>query len=320
MTRPISRVLIRFIGALLLLPLASIASVEAACPNVCDCMGQAKSFSLVAEKLMVLQEATLNYYGYAQLIETYVGGDVCTPRLLASGPSGYGTFMYGALATNSKGTAASFRQKGPYQDNYTYGVQVDLLATGGGAVKGLANLDYYTLDTTGTHPRVGDCRQAILDMKAASETFAALPPTQVLGTFLVKDDFATIEAGPGVNVIDMTRMLLLPGSSYGISGAAILDIVTEDDTEAVIINTLGLVVGEFCQIYADDPTKVIINVVGPGPQVRISPFALADLTILAPERTATVGMQLGDFAVGGLMAKRVRLKGSTAYSTLDECP
>lgn len=320
MSRPIPRVLIRFAGAFLLFALVPLAPVEAACPNVCDCMGATKSFSLVAGKLMVLQEATWNDYGYSQLVETFVAGDICTPRLLASGPAGYGTFMYGALATNSKGTAASFRQKGPYQDYDTYGVQVDLLATGGGAVKGLANLDYSYLDTTGTHPRVGDCRQAILDMKAASAAFDALPPTQVLGTFLVKDDYATIEAGPGVNVIDMTRMLLLPGSSYGISGAAIVDIVTQEDTEAVIINTRGLVIGEYCQIYADDPTKVIINVVGPGPQVRISPFGLADLTILAPERTATVGLQLGDFAVGGLMAERVRLKGSTAYSNLDECP
>ena len=53
--------------------------------------------------------------------------------------------------------------------------------------------------------------------------------------------------------------------------------------------------------------------------VKIGRHTTIEATLIAPERTISVGPQVGDFYLGTIMGKRVRLKGSTAVGSLDAC-
>jgi choice-of-anchor A domain-containing protein len=305
-----------FVSVLLLAAVVRAAPAQGGCPNVCDCVGHGKQFDVMASKLLVVQSGSFAYYGYPYQVSGLVWGDVCAPKVLAFGFGSAPASLYDVLATNSTGTAASFGKLGRYDG---YGASAYTVATGGGAVKGIQNLTYYAIDTTGTEPRIADCRQAITDMQSASTTLGALPPTGQLGTLIVAGTEYDIDAGPGVTVLNADRIVMLHRGESGLSGAASIYISTAATTEAVIINTRGLVTEEYSQFYVDDATKVVINVVGKGSTVRIGRHSTIEATLIAPERTISVGPQLGDFYVGTMMGKRVRLKGSTAAGSLEYC-
>jgi hypothetical protein len=174
------------------------------------------------------------------------------------------------------------------------------------------------IDVTGTYPKLPSCARAIADMEAASATLAALPPTQEIGTLDVRGDDVYLDMGPGVNVIAADRIRVLKGSYYGSYGYLHIDAGVAD---AVVINTKGLTVGTYGFISTYEPEKVIINVVGPGPAVRIGRFAGIEIPILAARRTVSVGVQAGDFYTVNIFANRITLKGASVFDVLSYiCP
>jgi hypothetical protein len=301
--------------AFLLAPVGEAA--DAACPpagNLCECVGEASKFNIVATGKVSALERKLVYYGYGYLVETYVEGHICGTKVLASGPVGHPTYLTDILATRGAGSVAmSFAKKDPYNDG-GYGVSAFDVATGGGKISGEENVEASVIDITGTHPKVPSCQQAILDVQTANATLSAMTPTRDLGFVRVRGDYLDIDADPGVNVWTADRIQVIPRSYYGYPQRASLYINFDVDTEWVIINTGGLTVGELSSIYTSDPEHTIINLVGQGPSVKVGKFGSIEPAVVAPLRNVLIGLQLGDFAIGSVMGKHVRLSGSTAFN------
>jgi hypothetical protein len=293
-----------------------------ACPSdPCDCLGEAKNFTLIGSKLVVVQEGRQTAYNYDYLVGSFVIGGVCTPRLVASGPVGLPTHFTAGYAVNGPGRiAASFAQRIPPGYEADYGVSTLYLSTGGGSIKGLRHAAELIVDTTGTDPGIASCRQAMLDVESASATLAGLVPTHDFGKVLLKGTDLEIEAGPGVNVVTTERIYVLPRKEDGFLEPGRIFVTTVPETEAVIINTSGLWIGEVSGIFIQDPVRVIVNVVGPGPTVKIGRDGFSEAPILAPERSVSVGVVDPELSAGPIMARRVRLKGGTAYDNFSACP
>jgi hypothetical protein len=175
-----------------------------------------------------------------------------------------------------------------------------------------------SIDTTGTSDRVPQCRQAIVDMQSASAMLGALTPTMTLGAVTVRrGEYVEIDVGDGVQVIDADRILITPRRyNDGYAAGANLDFRRGPGTTQVIVNTRGLVIGELSSLTGAD----IVNVAGAGTAVRIGQFAYLEAPLLAPQRRVSVGLQLGDFAVGSVMAKSIRMRGSTSFNSWSICP
>jgi hypothetical protein len=314
-----------FVGTLLSLAIAQSSPGEAACPsNPCDCLGEVKNFTLVASKLLVIQEGRQTAYHYDYLAGAYVEGGVCAPRIVASGSVVLPThFTYGFATAGPGKIAASFSRRIPpgYDGDYGYGVDALGVSTGGGSVKGIQNLsDADVVDTSGTNPGIASCQQAMLDMETASATLAALPPTQNLGTVLVKGTDLDLAAGPGVNVFAADRIYVLPRKDGEFLEGGRIFVETVPTTEAVIINTSGLWIGDVSAIHTTDLVRVIINVVGGGATVKVGRDGFSEAPILAPERSVTLGVQDPELGMSPVLARRVRLKGGTASDNFSACP
>ena len=314
-----SRSFVFLSGLLVALAAGGAAPASAACPeDVCDCVGEAKNFNLVAEKRMQIIEGFYNAGGYVYPIETFVDGHVCAPKVLLSGPADHGSTVYDLLATSGpQSIAARFRSRDPYRTG-GYGAYADDVITGGGIIRGESVLGASSIDTTGTSARVPQCRQAILDMQSASATLAALTPTMSLGTLTVRrGEYIEIDVGPGVQVIDADRITITPRRyNDGYASGASLDFRRGPDTTQVIVNTRGLFIGELSNLTGAD----IVNVVGTGTTVRVLQYGYLEAPLLAPQRRVDIGLQLGDFAVGSIMARAIRMRGSTAFNSWTVCP
>lgn len=300
-------------------------AARAACPeSICDCLGEAKTFSVVASGVPSIKGGryrfTGGYPGYPT--GTFIEGDLCAPAALLSGFVDSQTGLFNLIALAGPGRiAAQFYAHDPYHEGYSYpGVLVDeQVITGGGRVVGEVEVGV-GIDTTGTHPRLGSCQQAINDMQSASATLAALAPTQDLGRVSVRGETFEINAGPGVNVIAATEIALrvkrVPPYEY--PEPAILQINLDPSTQAVIVNTPRLRVRGECEIvvdYSGSEGKVILNVPGHGSTVAISLQGTVTVPILAPDRRVLVGGKLvtgvfewGDYSVVNLFARRVSLR------------
>jgi hypothetical protein len=305
------------LAAILLLSTAGLARAD--CPNpadICECVGEAKNFNLVATKDIRIGDYRQVYYGYPYFTQAYVQGNICTNRVNARGHIYYPTYLGDdVLLLRGPGSwAAKIRKHGDRYGYGGYGVTADLIATGGGHIRGEENLSVYEVDTSGTHPGLDPCEQAIVDMESASAALAALTPTQDLGRINIRGEYVYIEAGPGVAVLQASRISVRPIRYEGYPEPGWLYIEWGPETEAVIINTSDLRVGDGCQVYSDGPQdKTIINVPGKGRKVYIEDLAFVEPPILAPQRPVRVGHGLGDYAVNNVMGKRIRLKGSTAH-------
>jgi hypothetical protein len=263
------------------------AAAPAACPEVfCDCLGEAAQYQVVASDEVNMQPGSYPSEGNA----VYDGSSafaVCTTtgfiKGTTAGANGGGAASvehFVALAgpgrTAVRASSVGDVSAGP-------NVNVTLLVTGGGSFVGAGEADVQQLDTSGTHAQVSACTQAVADMQTASETLAALTPTQEYDKIvLTGDDELDINAGPGVNVIKVGEIVLR--SSPAFLGTE-LRINTLPETDSVIINTGFLSVGPISRITG---SKTIINVAGPGPGVRYLRHADVDVPVLAPQRSLKI--------------------------------
>ena len=193
------------------------------------------------------------------------------------------------VATATAGTAIRFTASPPnaYMMNEISGDAV----TGGGAVKGNAALYYLggAIDTTGTHPALASCVQAMADARRVSAQFAALQPTRVLGD---------VRVGPGerVDIIGGQNEVVQIGSLTVAGGNEDLGCNKYSYTEppgqlsisadSMVVNVTGKVQFGHCAAVTGG-YDVVINVVGKGPSIRVGRENFPP-AILAPERTLIV--------------------------------
>jgi hypothetical protein len=292
-----------------LLAAAVTTGTYGACPqDVCDCLGEARNFALVTAGSQYLGIAREFGGGERTTYGTEVG-DVCAHTAKSTGFVAGPNVVDGDLvALAGTGTALRFFTYDPY-DSYggsDPGLRVEgTVATGGGRVIGDIDTDT-PVDTSGTHPKLASCRQAIADMQSASAVLAGLAPTQDVGPIRVRGDVGHLTAGPGVNVFAASQVRVVPDDP--LFGYGALEIDMHPDTEAVIINTRGLYLGPWTEIGCSNCTgKVIINVYGGGPSVNLSFASFVGAVILAPERA--IKAEQWAWAVS-LLARQARLRGS----------
>ncbi len=261
------------------------------CPhNLCNCLGAAGDFGVIAARSLQVKEGKYSEGGESEPIENAVSGSVCS----ASGKFGakeIGTAIDGDLILTNGGpkVAATFspiKFDGMIEPG-TY-VTGDV-ATGGGPIKGL---DYLLADGSvtvdGSNSQIANCQQGVADFQAASTFLASRPPTQTLSEIIVDtgDEYA-INLGPGVHVINVDTIKVVPAKIDGEPEPSDLAINFGPATETVIINVgKALTVGEDCSIRVTPghAGSVILNL--PAAQkLSLKLGALLDPVLLAPLKT-----------------------------------
>lgn len=289
---------------------------EAACPQTpCDCLGEAGGYRVVAAEHVNAGVGMVRDASFRFPIGTIIlDGDVCSTTAILGEPASDYTEIDGdlyALAGPGK-VAIKARIFGPSQGD-TVGAFTN--ATGGGSVVGpIAGV----VDTTGTHPGIASCQQAISDVSAASQTLAGLATTISLGEVRIYDGSdVEIDAEPGVNVISAGRIALKALQIGQNIDDSSLTINVGPTTDAVIINAASLFVGKNCALrIIGDERKVLLNLPGAGPTVLVQEDALVDATVLAPERVIRVGSRTELNAAHG---RRVLLRGPFLAQSTDIC-
>ena len=276
--------------------------VGAACPQVpCDCFGQAGQYSIVAT-----EAATLNWGTYRSEGTTLYSGAnlsaVCATTAslkgISAGPDSGGAAEVGTLVAVAGPGSQAVRASSRGGIN----VFADLLVTGGGVFSGADQADVQQLDTSGTHAQVSACTQAMADVQSGAQTLAALTPTLDYGDIvLTGDETLDINVGAGVTVIKARKILL---RASPISYPPVLRINTVPETESVIINTDELSAGYASEVQG---SKTIINVVGPGPSVRLTKYSGVSVPVVAPERIVKITVPFTTMA--SVYARRVFVRG-----------
>ena len=169
-----------FVVAVFVAGLAGTA--QGACPNnLADCLGSAAVFDVVADKLNMYR-GNICDDGCGPVPS--LTRDACASKAVVGGPT---PALSGIDQLSNLIAVGAFRSPVAFIDQTGYfgGIGVKVLGdvvTGGGLVRGLDNVTILgVVDESGTDPRVGTCAAAAVDMRAASDTLAALTPTASLG-------------------------------------------------------------------------------------------------------------------------------------------
>ena len=293
------------------------------CPeDICECLGAAGDFSTVATAQAKVKSGKISVSGYGYAIPVFIEGSTCQPlgkyTGLAEGELDLGEDVVAAAPT---GTALKFKGYKYYGYSYPGVFVAGDIATGGGTIKGQNYVELGgVIDTTGNHIQIADCANAITDVKNASATLAALPPTQTLGdVFIGNGDTYTINVGTAeTEVIEINKLVIKPRKYYGYAYPSYLEINLDITTGTAVINVNEkLAIGQACEIIVNgDIEDVIINVPGPGSSVRIGKQAIVPTAILAPDRKLNAG---ADAFCANLYAAKLNIKGASVSDTLF-CP
>jgi hypothetical protein len=290
---------------LALLALASTLApiARAACPQTyCDCFGQAGQYSIVATESARLIWGTYRSEGSTVYESANVAG-LCTTAVslkgIEAGVNTAGSVGVGTLVALAGAGSEAVRATSVGDD---FQVFVNLLVTGGGALVGADEAEVDQLDTSGTHAQLATCTQAMADIRSASQTLAALPPTLDYGSIvLTGDEQLDIDVGPGVTVIEADKIVL---RASPLSYPPRLRINTVPETEAVIVNTEQFSAGYASEVQG---SRAIINVVGAGPSVRLTKYSGVAVPILAAERTVKITVPFT--VMSRVYARRVFVRG-----------
>lgn len=284
--------------------------------NICTCLGEASRFDVIAGQALKVRLGRTRNSGYTYPVSSGIAGSVCgqTASVAASTDAIIDIGGDMMLLAPAGSVAATFKAKGDGSAGTSLGGD---LATAGGSIKG-AELVFVNgvTDTSGTHPGITTCTQAMGDATAASTHFAALATTQDLGKLIVRGGSATpavISTHAGVNVITATTIAVQPARVDGYREGSELQIDIDSSADSVIINTGSLRVGASCLVSLTgevDQTKVIINVTG---KAKVSKDASVEPAILAP--TGSV-IALTGSTVSSVFGRKVLIKGAQAGGIL----
>jgi choice-of-anchor A domain-containing protein len=304
------------------LAVSGAAAAPVDCPtDLCACLGEASSFDVVAGASLKSKTGKERSSGYSYPIATTIADAVCAESATVSGRSDAVTTFGDTTLVAPTGTAASFKAAKVYGGVEPGTLIEGDLVTGGGTIKGAEAVTVTgATDTSGTHPEVSHCGQAMSDAASASATLAALEPTQDLGEIDANGGGASpfvITAGPGVNVIRTPAIYVKPIKVSGYQEGSAVVVEMDAETDAVIIDTAKVSVGQLCEISlagdGADPSRVVINVSGTG-AIKVSKGAIVEPMILAPDGKISVrdGSQASN-----LYARNVSLKGAEVGGMVD---
>jgi hypothetical protein len=316
-----------------ILVLAALPSTARAV-DLCSTLGAAARFVTVVSSRMKTQRSTVeSIQGTAFL------GSVCMGRgrLDLAGVYDDGNGLGADLvATQASGTALRITGIGDDFGGVAY-VDGDV-ATGGGAIRGTFDEVVGTTDTSGAHPVVATCAQAMADAETASATLAALPPTQVLGTIRIALGTGyTIDARGGA-VVQIGSLVLEGQRRRRVAGP---DLRTCDDGIDTTLDVLGdagdttvltiahLDVGNCGRIRpqrvgSGEWPRLLLNVPGAGRQVRVGFEARMydGVDLLAPHRSLVVTGSSYDYGtlLNQIWVKRASFQGYSAARAYHTCP
>jgi hypothetical protein len=297
---------------------------------ICSTLGKAADWGFVASDKVIVKAARTGY-GYIRF-GAYINGPLCTTQAKLANTALYKNFRpypdAELVATQSTGTAVVFKGPG---GGATRGIPdnrvVGSIATGGGAVKDLNTNSEYNyplyvqdgiIDTSGTHPALGECAQAKTDTLAASQALAALPPTQTFGRIDVgRTEYFEIDAtGGGVINIEALRLQGNVLNHYGGYSSKYCDesaasfYVHANAGDQVVLNIGQLKIGNCA--WLDVGGTTIVNLPGPGKKITVGVQAEGVyFPILAPERNIVITGSEDDNGtyVDLLWVKRALIKG-----------
>jgi hypothetical protein len=323
-------------GRIVLLLLVAAIPATAFAIDLCATLGEAGRFVIVTSSKLTTRRSTVPYIqgiGFS--------GSVCIERgtLDIAGVYASAAVLGGDLvATRAAGTALNIRGIGDDDFGGQAFVEGDV-ATGGGRIRGEFDEVEGVVDTTGSHPAVARCTDAMADAALASEVLAALAPTQVLGhVFVPLGEQATIDArGGGVVqidslVLDGQRMQREEGETIRTcdDGVDTALSILADPGDTVILN-VGRVDVRNCarirpQVVGGSVAApgVILNVPGKGRRIRIGVEAdlFRSVNLLAPQRNLEVVGSSYDFqtALSHVWVKRAVVGGFAFAESNQPCP
>jgi hypothetical protein len=302
-------------GALAFIVALSVRAVSAeaqTCPeDLATCLGAADQFTVVADRFTLRPERTESV-GFPVFVDADVSGSVCTNRATLTGGFFSDVSVGGdVIALEDQGTAVRF---GPTTDYYglrTQGVRItgDLITGGGSLYLEQWAQVHGVVDTTGMHPKLDACRQAMLDMRQAAETLGGLASGEHLGVIVVPtSDQQVVEfSGTGVQVKDAIRITLKGKKSPELGSTLILNVAAAVDSAVLNVSNV-LKVGRNSSVLFGGmvPFRAIINV--QGPRATILPkSADVEAPLLGPDATLTAKAATD---VCSLYGRIVRVRGA----------
>jgi len=273
-------------------------STSARAGMVCDTLATTAHYAALASKKITTALMYDPFNACHNNVEFHAGL-CCTNAQLAATPifdSG-APFASGLTALAVTKTAVGIGPNPPGATCSQPYIEGDL-ATGGGVVVsayGLTPGQTGVIDTTGTHPALGACTQALADALAASTAFAAMTPTQVFDKVIIQPGQVLDLVVSDGEVVQMKQLNLVRGPySHPDQGTcpglqSKLRISGLGPGEKAVINVTATVsIGDCSVIENSEFAGVVINASGPG-SVR---FGISvdnqGAAILAPLRTIGV--------------------------------
>ena len=280
---------------------------------ICGPLGDLPLYSAVALKTITTK---LGASAYQSWFGTEFYGSACVGRGRFRGARVFEQYTDGNIvATATTGTAIRFLTTPPYTTYTPNAIDGDVV-TAGGAVNGTAAI--YDLrgiiDTTGSHPAVAACVQAMADERRAATRFAALAPTQVLGDVHVGPGQEFTISGGQNEVIQVNSLTVSGGNddpgcnrySYTHPAGRLYMYV-----DSGVINVTGKVQFGNCS-YVETGGEVLLNVIGKGPTIRVGREVGNTPAILAPDRTLlAAGAQDDDYTYVHPFVGKIVVSGIT---------
>jgi hypothetical protein len=291
------------------LPLASWA---ATCPeNITTCLGSASEFQIVGARVFLLQGRWIYDDGVSFRLGSVVGGSVCATTAKVKGGSFLPTAISGDLILLAEsGTAVRFvagRVQGAKQARVN--IEGDLITAGGSVQDPQWAIVDGVVDTSGSHPKLDLCRQAMVDAAQASSVLGNLPATEDLGsvTVLPLDDLELAFTGTGAQVKSAVSIRLMSSESslrFDIADTVDCAIVNVERSVSVgRVAAVSAIIGTFGQ-------GKVLNLPGGG---KVTALGFGDIlaTTVAPQGRikATLGQTCE------LYGRDVLLKGAEATRT-----
>ncbi len=233
---------------------------------------------------LVTAEKTVTFKDKQDFSPT-VFGDVCAPKIHSD--CGFATTMVGSAP---KGTAIAFSTgRGCLSPGY-----VNVIITGGGRATHADVPGYDSIDTTGTHPRVADCRATVAAAHAASARLAGLTPVHSYGNVTVGPGQQVTLDAHGGHIVDVQSITLLAGTLASFYGGTL--VFDNDPGTDIVVNVHGqLSIGQNAEIAFTFGGLHVLNALGRTPTVTTAKFAYLEPAILAPSRTVRLtGDYFGD--------------------------
>jgi hypothetical protein len=303
-----------------------LAAPPARAGFICDTVGELAKWQIVTTSRLVTKwrGRRINYLG------TVVAASVCTRQADIALTQIVG--VHNSLtATATTATAIRFFSPRGEFNGGPNEIDDGDVATGGGAVQGTLQRLGGVIDTTGTHPTLASCRQAMIDASSASGAFAAMTPDLVFGRIVARGGREVTVDARGAHVIRIDALVAenrplehedpdFPPDCEGVRGNGLF--IRTDSRDDLVINVGELSIGA-CGAMAADSQHPLFNVTGPGKRVYIGPQAVLDnVMILAPERSVVVnGSHIdNETSFGPLWAKRLEMKGfAISYDSTTPC-